>query len=82
MSLFAQQINMDIESLNSVLRSAIEEFDSGIRRQLSEVLGQFDHEISDVVKRLARSSAELEMPSRPCPTPFARLQGGRPLKFV
>ncbi|MGI6325559.1 MAG: hypothetical protein ACOX1U_01095 [Saccharofermentanales bacterium] len=59
MSLFAQQINMDIESLNSVLRSAIEEFDSGIRRQLSEVLGQFDHEISDVVKRLARSSAEL-----------------------
>jgi len=59
MSLFAQQINMDIDSLNNNLRSAVSEFDEGIRGELTSVLGQFDAEIADIVKRLARSATEL-----------------------
>ena len=59
MSLFAQQINMDIETLNTNLRSAVSDFDSGMRGELSTVLSQFDSEVADIIKRLARSAAEL-----------------------
>lgn len=59
MSLFAQQINMDVEQLNENLGSAVKEFDNGMRQELSSVLTQFDKEVSDVVKRLARSAVEL-----------------------
>lgn len=59
MSLFAQQINMDIESLNTNLRSAVSEFDSGMRGELTTVLSQFDAEVADIVKRLAQSAGEL-----------------------
>jgi hypothetical protein len=59
MSLFAQQINMDIDTLNETLRSAVGEFDSGIRLELTSMLGQFDHEVADVVKRLAQAAVEL-----------------------
>ena len=59
MSLFAQQINMDIDSLNDNLRTAVSEFDTGMRGELTTVLGQFDAEVADIVKRLARSATEL-----------------------
>jgi hypothetical protein len=59
MSLFAQQISMDIDSLNGNLRTAVSEFDEGMRGELTSVLGQFDAEIADIVKRLARSATEL-----------------------
>lgn len=59
MSLFAQQINMDIDSLNQNLKSAVSEFDAGMRNELSGVLSQFDSEVADIVKRLARSATEL-----------------------
>jgi hypothetical protein len=59
MSLFAQQINMDIDSLNETLKSAVSNFDSGMRQELSTILGQFDDEISNVVRRLAHAAIEL-----------------------
>lgn len=59
MSLFAQQINMDIDSLNQNLKSAVSEFDAGMRNELSGVLSQFDSEVAEIVKRLARSATEL-----------------------
>ncbi len=59
MSLFAQQINMDIDLLNQNLRTSVHEFDIGLRGELTSVLGEFDTEISEIVKRLARTAAEL-----------------------
>jgi hypothetical protein len=59
MSLFAQQINMDIDTLNETLKSAVGDFDSGMRQELTTILGQFDHEVTDVVKRLAQAAAEI-----------------------
>ena len=77
MSLFAQQINMDIETLNATLRAAVSEFDSGIRGELSAILGQFDGEVSDVVKRLARAAAELGDAVESLPEAIRRLGPGR-----
>ncbi len=59
MSLFAQEINMDIDKLNENLRSAVGDFNQGMRSELSGILGQFDTEVTDVVRRLARSATEL-----------------------
>ncbi|HAL74838.1 MAG TPA: hypothetical protein DCM45_07115 [Clostridiales bacterium] len=59
MSLFAQQINMDIEALNSNLKTAVSDFDSGMREELAGTLRQFDNEVADIVKRLARAAGEL-----------------------
>lgn len=55
MSLFAQQINMDIGSLNDNFKSAVSEFDVGIRKELTVVLGQFDTEITDIVNGWRRT---------------------------
>ncbi len=59
MSLFAQQITMDIETLNESLKGAVGEFDQGMRTELTGLLTEFDSEVADIVKRLARSATEL-----------------------
>jgi len=50
---------MCIRDRNDNLRTSVSEFDEGIRGELTSVLGQFDSEIADIVKRLARSATEL-----------------------
>ena len=59
MSLFAQQINIDIDTLNANLKTAVSEFDAGMRTELTGVLGQFDNEVADIVRRLSQAALEL-----------------------
>jgi hypothetical protein len=59
MSLFAQEINMDIDNLNENLRKAVSEFDNGMRLELTSILGEFDTEVAEVIRRLARAATEL-----------------------
>jgi len=59
MSLFAQQITMDIDSLSSTLSSSVAGFNQDIRTELSGVLTSFDKDIADVLKRLSVATSEL-----------------------
>lgn len=59
MSLFAQQINSDIETLSSTLGESVANFNSEIRNELDQVIGEFDHNIADVLKRLSHATTEL-----------------------
>ena len=59
MSLFAQEINSDIESLSSTLGDSVANFNTEIRSELDKVLERFDQDISDVLKRLSHATNEL-----------------------
>ena len=58
-SLYAQQINMDINQLNSTLGEAVSGFSQGIKLELSNVLSRFDEETADILRRLAVAASEL-----------------------
>ena len=59
MSLYAQQINMDINQLNSTLGQAVTSFSEGMNVQLNNVLKQFDSETADILRRLSIAASEL-----------------------
>lgn len=59
MSLFAQEINSDIESLSSTLGSSVSSFNTEIRSGLENVLERFDLDVSEVLKRLMHATSEL-----------------------
>ncbi|MDW7657582.1 MAG: hypothetical protein SCM11_10460, partial [Bacillota bacterium] len=58
-SLYAQQINMDINQLNSTLGEAVTGFSSGIQLELSSVLSRFDGETADILRRLSVAASEI-----------------------
>jgi hypothetical protein len=59
MSLFAQQINSDIQALSSTLGDSVTSFNTEIRTELNQMVSEFDHNIADVLKRLSHATTEL-----------------------
>ena len=59
MSLYAQQINMDIDQLNGTLGAAVTNFSEGMNVELNNVLKQFDHETADILRRLSVAASEI-----------------------
>ena len=59
MSLYAQQINMEIDQLNGTLGSAVKDFSEGMNLEIGNVLKQFDHETADILRRLSIAAAEI-----------------------
>jgi hypothetical protein len=58
-SLYAQQINMDINQLNSTLGQSVVDFAKGIQTELTQAISSFDQETADILRRLAIAAAEL-----------------------
>ena len=59
MSLYSQQITMDITSLSDSLRGAVGEFDQNIREELGQVLDQLDSQVAEILSRLTYTASEL-----------------------
>jgi predicted HicB family RNase H-like nuclease len=58
-SLYAQQINMDINQLSGTLGEAVTGFSSGIQLELTSVLSRFDAETADILRRLSVAASEI-----------------------
>ncbi len=58
-SLYAQQINMDISQLNQNLGESVKGFSEGISLELNNVLTRFDEETADILRRLSIAASEL-----------------------
>jgi hypothetical protein len=59
MSLYSQQITMDITSLSDSLRGAVGDFDQNIREELGQVLEQLDSQVAEILSRLTYTASEL-----------------------
>ncbi len=59
MSLYAQQIQSDIEALETNMGTAVGDFSIGIGRELNSALEQLDSQIADILNRLAITTVEL-----------------------
>lgn len=59
MSLYAQQIQSDIEALETNMGTAVGDFSIGIGRELNTALEQLDSQIADILNRLAITTVEL-----------------------
>lgn len=58
-SLYAQQINMDIDQLSSSLGESVTSFAKGVQLELSGVLSRLDEETADILRRLSVAASEL-----------------------
>lgn len=59
MSLYSQQINMDITELSQTLKESVQAFNQEIGVELTGVLNTFDSQIADVLSRFANAANEL-----------------------
>lgn len=58
-SLYAQQIDMDIAELSGSLSDSVSRFSEGIQLELSSVLNRFDELTAEILRRLSVATAEL-----------------------